>query len=241
MKNLLIVSPHFPPVDLPDMHRVRVSLPYFHEFGWQATVLSVAPDFVEASREPRFLDRLPAGSTIVQTPALPANWTRKAGLGNLGLRAFPFLYSAGSRVLTRAPFDLVYFSTTVFTALPLGRMWKQRFGVPFVVDMQDPWVNDYYDGHPEVQKPPKYALASRMHRLLEPWSMPSADGLIAVSPAYIRALAARYPVLQRKPSIVLPFAAAPQDFEGLTQPQPNRFFDSTDGRIHAVYTGRGGQ
>ena len=240
MKNLLIVSPHFPPVDLPDMHRVRLSLPYFREFGWQATVLSVAPEFVEASREPRFLDRLPAGSAIVRTAALPAHWTRKAGLGNLGLRAFPFLYSAGSRVLTHYHFDLVYFSTTVFTAVPLGRIWKRRFGVPFVVDMQDPWVTDYYHRHPEVRKPPKYGIASRMHRLLEPWSMPSAGGLIAVSPAYIDSLAARYPALQRKPAMVLPFAAAPQDFEGLAQPRPNRFFDPADGRIHVVYTGRGG-
>jgi glycosyltransferase involved in cell wall biosynthesis len=241
MKNFLIVSPHFPPVDLPDMHRVRVSLPYFRDFGWQATVLSVSPNFVEAPHEPRFLRRLPADSTIVHTAALPTNWTRKAGLGNLGLRAFPFLYSAGSRVLTRRPFDLVYFSTTVFTAVPLGRMWKQRFGVPFVVDMQDPWVNDYYRRHPEVRKPPKYAVSSRMHRLLELWSMPSADGLIAVSRAYIDALAARYPALQRKPAMVLPFGAAPQDFEGLAQPRPNRFFDPADGKIHIVYTGRGGQ
>jgi len=222
------------------MHRVRVSLPYFCEFGWQATVLSVAPRFVEASHEPLFLDRLPADSTIVRSAALPARWTRKAGLGNLGLRAFPFLYSAGSRILAHDPFDLVYFSTTVFTALPLGRMWKRRFRVPFVVDMQDPWVNDYYDRHPAAPKPPKYGIASRMHRMLEPWSIPSADGLIAVSGAYIDSLAARYPALRRTPSMVLPIGAAPQDFEGLAQPQPNRFFDPADGMIHAVYIGRGG-
>jgi hypothetical protein len=81
-----------------------------------------------------------------------------------------------------------------------------------------------------------------MHRLLEPWSMPSAAGLIAVSRAYIDSLAARYPVLQRRPTMVLPFAAASQDFEGLTPtPQPNRFFDPADGNIHVVYTGRGGR
>jgi len=242
LKNVLIVSPHFPPVDLPDMHRVRMSLPHFREFDWKATVLTVAPEFVEGSREPRFEERLPADAAIARTSALPAQWTRRAGLGNLGLRAFPFLYRAGTRLLARDAIDLVYFSTTVFTAIPLGRLWKQRFGVPFVVDMQDPWVNDYYDRHPEVQRPPKHALSSRMHRVLEPWSMPAADGLIAVSSAYIDALATRYPALQRKPSMVLPFGAALQDFEGLRQTrQANRFFDPTDGMIHCVYAGRGGQ
>jgi hypothetical protein len=160
----------------------------------------------------------------------------------LGLRAFPFLYSAGSRLVASGSFDLVYFSTTVFTSIPLGRMWKRRFGVPFVVDMQDPWVNDYYDQHPEVRKPPKHGLASRLHRALEPWSMPAADGLIAVSGAYLETLAERYPSLKQKPSMVLPFGAASKDFDRLRRaPQANRFFDPFDGKIHVVYIGRGGQ
>jgi hypothetical protein len=224
------------------MHRVRVSLPYFREFDWNASVLTVAPQFVEGSKEPRFSEYLPIDTAVTRTHALPARWTRKAGLGNLGLRAFPFLYSAGRRLLARASFDLVYFSTTVFTALPLGRLWKRRFGVPFVVDMQDPWVNDYYDRHPQAQKPPKHWAASRLHRILEPWSMPAADGLMAVSGAYIDRLTERYPSLKAKPSMVLPFGAAPKDFHGVRRnPQPNRFFDPRDGKIHAVYAGRGGE
>jgi hypothetical protein len=242
LKNVLIVSPHFPPVDLPDMHRVRVSLPYLREFGWNATVLTVAPKYVEGSQEPRYAEYLPSGTAVTRTYALPARWTRKIGLGNLGLRAFPFLYAAGSNLLARGRFDLVYFSTTVFTAFPLGRMWKRRFGVPVAIDMQDPWVNDYYDKHPQAQKPPKYRIASRLHRLLEPWSMAAVDGSIAVSGAYIDNLAARYPCLRGKPGMVLPFGAAPKDFDGVrSTPQANRFFDPADGMIHAVYIGRGGQ
>ena len=237
MRNVLIVSPHFPPVDLPDMHRVRVSLPYFREFGWHPTVLTVAPRFVEGAREPLYGE---PDSATVRTAALPARWTRMAGLGNLGLRAFPFLYSAASGMLARGAFDLIYFSTTVFTSVPLGRLWKRRFGVPFVVDMQDPWVNDYYDRHPGAKRPPKYGIASRLHRVLEPWSMPAADGIIAVSRAYIDTLSARYPALAGKPSMVLPFGAASKDFERLRPAGPNRFFDPADGGIHAVYAGRGG-
>jgi hypothetical protein len=241
LKNVLIVSPHFPPVDLPDMHRVRLSLPHFGEFGWQTSVLTVAPELVEGPREPRYAECLPGEDAIVLSGALPASWTRRAGLGNLGLRAFPFLYAAGSRLLARRSFDLVYFSTTVFTAVPLGRLWKRRFGVPFVVDMQDPWVNDYYRQHPDAARPPKFGIANRMHRVLEPWSMPAADGLIAVSASYIETLAARYPSLGQTPSMVLPFGAAPQDFAGLREPRANAIFDPADGRIHAVYTGRGGE
>ena len=242
MKQVLIVSPHFPPTDAPDMHRIRVSLPYFREFGWKATVLTVDSRCVEGFREPRFAENLPVDTAVSRTSALPARWTRKVGLGNLGLRAFPFLYEAGCRLIGDRSFDLVYFSTTVFTVIPLGRLWKRRFGIPLVVDIQDPWVTDYYDRHPQARKPPKHAIASRMHRMLEPWSMPAVDGVIAVSGAYIDDLAARYPSLKRIPSMVLPFGAAPIDFDGVRQhPQPNRFFDPGDGKIHVVYVGCGGQ
>jgi len=108
--------------------------------------------------------------------------------------------------------------------------------------MQDPWVNHYYAKHPQVQKPPKHRIANCLHRMLEPWSMPAVDGLISVSSAYIDDLAQRYPSLRGKPSMVLPFGAASRDFEGVRlDPQANRFFDPADGRIHAVYIGRGGQ
>ena len=236
------MSPHFPPTDAPDMHRIRVSLPHLSEFGWKATVLTVDSRCVERSQEPRFAERLPVDTAVSRTSAFPARWTRKVGLGDVGLRAFPFLYGAGCRLIAEQSFDLVYFSTTVFTAIPLGRLWKRRFGIPLVVDIQDPWVTGYYDQHPQVRKPPKHAIASRMHRMLEPWSMSAVDGVIAVSGGYIDDLTARYPFLKSKPSMVLPFGAAPGDFDGVRHaPQPNRFFDPGDGKIHVVYVGRGGQ
>ena len=40
---VLIVSPHFPPVNAPDHQRVRMSLPYLGEFGWEGHVLAVVP------------------------------------------------------------------------------------------------------------------------------------------------------------------------------------------------------
>src|SRR5882724_10525137 len=99
MREVLIVSPHFPPVDAADMHRIRVSVPYFAEFGWKATVLTVEPRFVESVQEPKFGQTLPTGLRVLRTAALSGKWTRVMGLGNLGLRAFPFLYSAGSRLI----------------------------------------------------------------------------------------------------------------------------------------------
>jgi hypothetical protein len=107
--------------------------------------------------------------------------------------------------------------------------------------MQDPWLSDYYDSHPQAERPPKYRLARMMHRVLEPWTMKRVDGLIAVSTAYIETLVGRYPWLAGKPTCTLPFAAAGTDFEVLQhKPQANPFFLPDDGQIHGLYVGRGG-
>jgi hypothetical protein len=71
--------------------------------------------------------------------------------------------------------------------------------------------------------------------------MKEVDGMVAVSPGYIRTLEDRYPRLSNKPSKVLPFGAAERDIEiARERPQRNRYFNSRDGMVHGVYVGRGG-
>ena len=223
------------------MHRVRQSLPHFREFGWEPVVLAVDPQFVEGVRDDLLLATIPEDTPVFRVPALRAEWTRAFGLGNLALRALPYLYKEGARILRRGGIDLVYFSTTAFPSPMLGRLWKQKFGIPFVVDIQDMWVTDYYRKNPQSPAPRKFWLADRLHRVTEPWTMSSVDGLIAVSEKYIRTLFDRYPALQNRPTLTLPFAAAEHDMAvARRSPGENRFFKPGDGSIHGVYVGRGG-
>jgi hypothetical protein len=67
MKNVLIVSPHFPPVNAPDMQRVRLALPYLRAQGWEPTVLAVAPEYIEGGvREPLLESTYPADVPVVR-------------------------------------------------------------------------------------------------------------------------------------------------------------------------------
>jgi hypothetical protein len=242
VKNLLVVSPHFPPTSAADMHRVRHSLPYFEEFGWRPTVLAVKPDFVEACEEPLLLKTVCSDAHVRRVKALPAAVTRKVGLGDVGLRSVPFLYCAGAQLIRKNRFSLAYFSTTAFTAIPLGRIWKEQFDLPFVVDMQDPWLSDYYEDKQCDARPRKYWFSQRLHRALEPWTMKAVDGLVSVSPDYLTTLRERYPWLVDKPQTVLPFGASDRDFDVVRcHPQPNNFFRKTPAHIHGVYVGRGGK
>ncbi len=241
MPQLLIVSPNFPPVSAADMHRVRMSLPHFSRFGWTPSVLAVGGT-EERVLEPDLLASVPADVPVVYAGAVPAGMTRIVGVGNLALRAFGHLYRAGLRLIRSRRVDLVYFSTTMFPAMALGRLWKARTGVPFVLDMQDPWVSDYLEAHSEA-RPPKYALARRLHRVLEPFTMHAVDGVIAVSPGYCSTLRQRYPRIGEAMCTTIPFGAAEEDMRLASRLDwRNPWFAArTGGPLNVVSVGRGGR
>ena len=240
MKKILIVSPHFPPVNAADMHRVRQSLPYFKHYGWEPTVLYVAPECVEMAKDQLLLKSLPQDIRIVSVKAYSTTYTRKVGLGNLGLRAFKQLYKAGSKLLREQKFDLVYFSTTVFATMPLGRLWKRKFNIPYVIDMQDPWRNDYYLSVPKDQKPPKFWFAYNLNKYLEKFTIPKVDGLIAVSSGYIEMLKSRYNEIADIPFKILTFGAAVKDFEFIEHIDIETSVKLEKKFINFIYIGRGG-
>ena len=241
---VLIVSPHFPPINAADHHRVRMSLPYFKEFGWEPHVLAVRPECVEAVQDSLLLKTVPPYIPVTYTGALPIQQTRRIGMSSLGLRCFPYLLRAGDRLLHQKKFDLIYFSTTVFIAMALASRWFRLFGIPYVLDFQDPWLSDYYK-QPGASPPPggrlKYGFSQLQAKLLEPRALSKVSRVISVSPAYPKTLQQRYPHLRSKQFTVLPFGAPETDFEqlpGLNIQQ--KIFNPNDGKRHWVYVGRGG-
>lgn len=214
MPRILIVSPHFPPVNAPDMQRVRMSLPHFVDAGWEIVVLTVDDRQPLAPLEPELLHSVPAAVRVVRAHAWSRTWTRWLGMNNLGLRTLPFLYLAGRRLIAEQPFDVIYFSTTQFILLPLGRLWHGEFGVPYVIDLQDPWLSDYYS-RPGAPRPPggwKYRFAHASARLLEGWTLARVAHIISVSEAYLITLARRYPRFAPDTGSVLTFGAPDRDF-----------------------------
>jgi len=241
MKRVLIISPNFPPINAADMHRVRQSLPFFEQMGWKATVLAVEPKYIEMSEDPILLKTIPEDTDITYLKAFDANKTRKFGLGNIGYRSLYYFRKHGNKLLKENKIDLVYFSTTAFPVMTLGRYWKKKFGVPFIIDMQDPWRNDFYLDKPKNERPPKFFLAYNMDKYLEAWTMKRVDGIVSVSPGYPETLMERYPNIKPDDCIVIPFGGAGVDFEVLDKVKlKNTLFELGDGKINFVYIGRGG-
>jgi hypothetical protein len=244
MRKVLIVTPHFPPINAPDMQRTRLALPYLRSFGWEPVVLAVAPEMIEGGvREPLLEQTYPADIRIFRVRGIPPQATRWAGIGSLWLRCGRALRAAGDRLLRAERFDLVFFSTTQFDAFSLGPRWKASFGVPYVLDYQDPWINEYY--RTTQTTPPggalKYAFSQWRARRLEPIALRQAGGVVAVSDSYGPTLARQYPWFDAARAVLLPFGASERDVALARDHAPAMpIVPSGDGYFHHVYAGRCG-
>ncbi len=241
MKRVLIISPHFPPVNAADMHRVRQSLPYFVQYGWEAEVIAVDPVFVESySIDELLIKTIPEEIKVHYVKAWPANLTRKFGLGSLSMRAYFHFKKKGNELLSTGRFDLVFFSTTAFHVMALGPYWKKKFNIPFVLDIQDPWRNDFYLNKPKSERPPKFIIAYNIDKYLEAKTIPKTDAIISVSKAYCHTFRLRYPSMKASCSII-PFGGVPGDFAvALNEDISINKIKLPENKVNIVYVGRGG-
>lgn len=242
MKRVLIISPHFPPVNSADMHRVRQSLPYFRKFGWEPVVIAVAKECIEAySLDPLLLKTIPDDIEVHHVRAFDAKKTRKFGLGSLSMRSFFQIRKKGDELLSKRSFDLVYFSTTAFHVMALGPRWKRKFKVPFILDIQDPWRSDFYLDKPKSERPPKFFIAYNIDKYLEKRTVPHADGIISVSRDYCDTFINRYPGMRKERFEVITFGVSAFDFEVTRQyvTHSDKVLLPGD-KINIVYIGRGG-
>ncbi|WDF76905.1 hypothetical protein PQ469_23765 [Mucilaginibacter sp. KACC 22773] len=240
MKKLLIISPYFPPVNGADMQRIRMSLPYFAANGWDAEVIMVDEQYADLPADYLLLQSIPEQIRIYKVKALKKSITSKLGLGSIALRSLWFYRQKIKELLKTQSYDLIYFSTTQFPVCILGAYFKKRYGIAYVIDMQDPWFSDYYEDKPKAQRPPKYWFSYRLNKYLEPIAMNSVDGIISVSDNYISDLKNRYPLIKHIPSATITFGAFKPDMQ-IAEQNKNAFPNLLDSNYtNVVYIGRGG-
>lgn len=240
MKRVLIISPYFPPTNAADMQRVRMSLSYFREFGWEAEVVTVDEQYSDMGKDELLTSSIPDDIIVHKVKALNKTWTSKIGLGSIALRSLWYYKRDVNRLLKSCKYHLVYFSTTQFPVCILGAHWKKRWNVPYLIDMQDPWHSDYYQDKNKADRPAKYWFSYRLNKYLEPIAMNSVDGLISVSNAYIDDLKNRYPVIKDIPASTITFGAFATDLQ-IAKDNAHRYPNLLNSdTVNLVYIGRGG-
>lgn len=244
-RRILIVTSSYDPAMIADVHRVRLLAWELPKLGWDVEILCPDQEFQVRS----YLDHDSSGFF---PPNVPIHWVeewcprllRTLGFGSIGFRALAPLLHTGRKLLQRKHFDLVFISTAKFPLFLLGPVWRKWFGVPFILDLHDPCYQEEAARPIWSRRNLKHNVSHWFGKYIESNSVPSAAGLVSVSPNYIETMFRRYTKTNPMWGIpgncaVLPFAARPQDLaeaeKGIDRSKTDRARPAT-----VVYVGAGG-
>jgi hypothetical protein len=241
MRQVVIISPHFPPDTTAAAHRMRLLAPHLPRYGWRPTIVAVDPLDYEGRLDFGLSSVLDPTLEILRCRAWPARLTRRFGIGDLGFRALTGFFSVCARLLSTRQYDALLI--TLFPAYPalLGPLLRLRYRIPFVLDYQDPWVSSWgltvganRDGTADL----KSRLSRAAALCLEPLVVRYASALTAVSTETFEQVRRRNPRLRDRPCVAIPLGGEPRDFQVLRErPRSNPWFDPSDGLFHLCYVG----
>jgi hypothetical protein len=238
VKRVLIIGADFSPSSLPPATRIRFFAKHLPEFGWQPIILTTQSRYYESEIDPENERLLPDFLEVVRTRAIPFSWTRKIGMGDLGMRTVWHHWRALSRLHRETKIDLIFIPVPPNISMVLGRLANMRFGIPYVVDYMDPWVTEYYWSLPREQRPPKWLMSYLLSRCLEPFALRRAKHIIGVSRGTTDQVMGRYGWLAATDATEIPLGAESDDFQYLRQhPRKNAIFDAQDGKFNICYVG----
>ena len=235
-RRLLIVAPTFPPHPSPATHRARFLTRYAAENRWEVEVLSVDPRFYEETLDDELLRLVPAGTRITHTPAFSPRWTRRLGVGDIGMRAyFPMRRVLRDRCRAWRP-DALFIPGGPFYTFGLGADMCEELRIPYMLDYTDPWVCPLRPDDDHVWR--KAYWARRLALRFEPRAVRHASHILAVSDKTHDGLRERYPGRSSEQLSAMPFGFEAADFEALrAHPRANPYWNPQDGKLHLVYVG----
>lgn len=241
MKNVIIVAPEFTPSSYPPALRARFFAQHLPAFGWNPIVLTTDARNYAVAVDVENEKLLDSQLEVVRTAALPLKWTRKLGFTDISLRTLWFHWRALNTICQSRRIDLIFISVPPNFPIILGRLAHARFGIPYILDYNDPILTNHYTNVPRDKRPPKWAVVRSVYGILEPFALRRADQVVGVADSYMAGLFTNYPWLQGTPATAIPFGVETTDFEYVrAHPQKNSIFDPHDGDIHISHIGAGG-
>lgn len=211
-RTCIIVSPYFPPSTLAGVHRARHLAKHLPATGWTPVVVAVDEAFHEQRLDAGLAGLVPGSVEVLKVPALPSRISRPFGLGEIGLRAWWPIKKAVMRLLSTRDVDAVLITGSPYYPMLFAAEIKRRFGVPVVLDFQDPWVSAWGATAPRWSKA---WLSYRLAVALEPRAVSAADFITSVSDSQNEEMTARYPWLDRSQMLAIPIGGDPEDFQRL--------------------------
>jgi hypothetical protein len=234
-RTVLIVSPYFPPSQLAGVHRARHLVRHLPAHGWTPIVLCVDEAYHVQRLDWELARLVPPQTEVIKVSALPASLTRRAGIGDIALRAWWPLRRRLLDLIATRQIDAVLITSAPYYPLLLAPTIRRRLGIPVVIDLQDPWVSRWG----AVQHPlSKAGLSHRLAIWLEPRAVRAADYVTSVSQIQNLEMIERYPWLDPSRLAAIPIGGDPEDFEHLGSAAAGRDLGSGGhGPVELSYVG----
>jgi hypothetical protein len=185
---------------------------YLPAHGWRPIVVRADERHYTEPLDPALAALVPDTLEQVRTQALPASLMRLIGIGDIGLRGYPSFRAALDALAISERIDAVLITGSPFYPMLLARHVKRRWGIPVVLDFQDPWVSA------EGARRPRWTKGWAAHRLavkLEPTAVRYANFITSVSVRQNEEMVERYPFLDRSIMMAIPIGGDPDDFHAL--------------------------
>lgn len=206
MKNILIIYPHWVPSNLAGVHRPRLIANFLQDYGWHPILLTVSAAYYEEAPDPDMAKTASPDIEVVYTKAYKTGKPRL--IGDIGLRAFPFLYKKALELMKSREIDFIWIPIPSFYGALLGRVLHAKTGTPYGIDYIDPWVRDISNRQDWRSK-----LSLSVAKWLEPIAVKKAALISGVSTAYYQ------PVLERNfrdksvAHVGMPYGFDPKDHD----------------------------
>jgi len=180
---------------LAGVHRARHLTKHLPDKGWRPIVLCVDEAYHEECLDPGLAELVPSTVEVIKVPAVSASVCRPIGLGDIGLRGFMALRKSLFHLLETRSIDVVLITGSPYYPMLLAPAVTKRFGVPVVIDLQDPWVSQWGASRSRFSKE---GLSHHLATILEPRALGGASFITSVSETQNRQLLARYPWLNEQ-------------------------------------------
>jgi glycosyltransferase involved in cell wall biosynthesis len=227
MKNILIIAYYFPPMGLSGVQRTLKFAKYLPQFGWQPTILTVAPTGYYAHDLSLLEEAEAAGISIVRTGSLDLNrlLSRKGTIKIPHEKIRTFLsklsqsffipdnkigwrkraIKKAEELIQQIEFSVIFATAPPYTDFLIGRYLREKYHIPLVIDYRDAW----YDNPNHFYLTPLHRL---VHRWLEKRVLKSIDKIIVINRRIKELLLKRYEFLRYDEVEIVPQGYDPADF-----------------------------
>jgi hypothetical protein len=177
VKTILIIYPHWVPANLAGVHRPRLIANYLKEFNWHPILLTVDSQYYEEPLDSTFNQTASKNIEVIYTKAYKTG--RPRIIGDIGLRAFPFLYKKALQICNERDISFIWIPIPSFYTALLGRVLHGKTNIAYGIDYIDPWVRDLTN-----QSNWRAKISQFVARFLEPIAIKKAALISGVSENY---------------------------------------------------------